>query len=332
MSKHHKPVAGSRAFWPKKRAKRMYPTAKTRAIKSEEPVPLVFAGYKAGMTRLIFVNQKKNSATEGQEVIKPVTVLDCPALRICAIHVYKKSDIGNKGLMKFRTIWAEKLSKDLGRKIKIPSKTDPKSDISSLESQIEKLADVRLLVHTQPRGSGIGKKRPEVFEIGLGGDIKNKWEYAKEKLGSEIKASDVFKDGEWVDVSAIDKGKGFQGPVKRFGITIRPRKHEKKRRHTGVIGPRGVARVLPGKIAMPGQLGFQARTEFNKVIMKIGSDGINPKGGWLNYGPVKGEYLLLSGSVPGPKKRLIILRKGLRAKKTEPIEIKEVFLESQQGA
>ncbi len=329
MAKHNKPVAGSRAYWPKKRAKRMYPRVNTRTLKIEESIPLAFAGYKAGMTRLIFVNQRKDSATEGEEIVKPATVLDCPSLRVCAIQVYRKSE---GGLKVIETIWGEKLSKDIDRKVKVPEKIDPKNKIQSLGDQIEKMDDVRLLVHTQPRESGIGKKKPELFEISLGGDIQKKWEYAKGKLGGEIRVSDVFKNGEWVDVSAVDKGKGYQGPVKRFGITIRPRKHEKKRRHTGVIGVRNVARVLPGKIAMAGQLGFQTRTEFNKIVMKIGSDGINPKGGWLNYGLVKGDYLLLSGSVPGPKKRLVVIRRGLRSRKMEPVEIKEVFLESQQGA
>jgi len=91
MAKHNKPVAGSRAYWPKKRAKRIYPKAKTRSIKSEENVPLVFAGYKAGMTRIAVVDQKKGSRTEGQEIIKAVTVVDCPSLRVCAINVYGKN-------------------------------------------------------------------------------------------------------------------------------------------------------------------------------------------------------------------------------------------------
>lgn len=328
MSKHHKPVAGSRAYWPKKRAKRIYPRINARSIKIEEPVPLAFAGYKAGMTRIVFTNHKKDSVTEGKEIVKSVTILECPSLRVYAINVYRKTD---KGLNMIKTIWAEKLSKDLDRKIKTPSKTDPKTKTQSLEGQIEKLSDVRLLVHTQPRGSGVGKKKPDVFEVSLGGDIRKKWEYAKEKLGGEIKVSDVLKEGEWVDVSAVDKGKGFQGPVKRFGIKVRPRKHEKKRRHTGVIGVRGVARVIPGKIAMPGQLGFQTRTEFNKNVMKIGSDGINPKGGWLKYGVVKDDFVLLSGSVPGPKKRLVMMRKGIRSRKPEQIEINEVKTDSQQG-
>ncbi|UCD07579.1 MAG: 50S ribosomal protein L3, partial [Candidatus Aenigmatarchaeota archaeon] len=290
MAKHNKPVAGSRAYWPKKRAKRIYPRARTRSVKSEETLPLAFAGYKAGMIRIAFINQKKESATEGEEVVKPVTILDCPSLRVCAIQVYRKSESGLK-LMK--TIWAEKLSKDLERKLKVPKKVDPKTNIQNLDSQIEKMDDVRLMVHTQPRESGIGKKKPEIFEIGLGGDVQKKWEYAKGRLGGEIKASEVFKNGEWVDVSAVDKGKGYQGHVKRFGVIIRSRKNKGKRRHTGVIGVRGVARVLPGKIAMAGQLGFQTRTEFNKVVIRIGSEGINPGGGWLNYGVVKGDYLIL---------------------------------------
>jgi large subunit ribosomal protein L3 len=328
MAKHHKPVAGSRAFWPKKRAKRIYPEAKTRSLNADETVPLAFAGYKAGMVRVSLVDQRKDSVTMGEEVVRPVTVLDCPSLRVCAIQVYRKTDAG---LEMESTLWAEKLSKDLERKVKFPKKTDPRTMIRQLDSQIEKMRDVRLLVHTQPRGSGIGKKKPELFEIGLGGDVQGKWEYAKGKLGGEISASDVFKTGEWVDVSAVDRGKGYQGPVKRFGIKVRPRKHEKKRRHTGTLGPVTPGRVLPGKIAMAGQLGFQTRTELNKMVMKIGSEGVNPKGGWLNYGSVKGEYIMLSGSVPGPKKRLIIIRKGLRPRKPETLELKEIFLESQQG-
>jgi large subunit ribosomal protein L3 len=265
MAKHHKPVAGSRAYWPKKRAKRIYPRVKTRALDIGEAVPLGFAGYKAGMTRIAFVDQKKDSATEGQEIVRPVTVLDCPSLRVCGIQVYGES---GDGLKIIKTIWAEKPSKDLDRKLKVPKRIDPKEP-ESLEGQIEKFSDVRLLVHTQPRESGIGKKRPEIFELGMGGDVRGKWVYAKQKLGSEIGVSDVFKDGEWVDVSAVDRGKGYQGPVKRFGITVRPRKHEKKRRHTGVLGARNVARILPGKIAMAGQLGLQTRTEFNKMVIRI---------------------------------------------------------------
>ena len=60
---------------------------------------------------------------------------------------------------------------------------------------------------------------------------------------------------------------------------------------------------------------------------------MNPKGGFVNYGLVKGDYVLLQGSVPGPRKRLILFRKGIRApaKGKEPAEVKGIHLDSQQG-
>ncbi len=325
MAKGHKPRAGSRAFWPRKRAKRIFPS--TKAPHSEETLPLVFAGYKAGMTQVVYTDSKKGSPTEGQDVVRPVTVLECPSLTVCGIRLYQKT---HYGLRTLKTIWSEKLSKTLSRTMTVPK--NPSSSLDFIDSNREKIADVRLMVHTNPHLSGLGKKKPEVFEIPLGGDIDQKLEYAKQKLGQEIKASDVFQEGEYVDSVAVTKGKGYQGPVRRFGIKIRPRKHEKKRRHSGVLGVRNVARVLPGKIPMAGQMGFQTRTELNKRIVKMDSGQLNPSGGWLNYGSVKSDYMLIEGSVPGPKKRLVIIRKGARAPEKLSTEVKEIILESQQGA
>jgi large subunit ribosomal protein L3 len=330
MAKHHKPKAGSRAYWPKKRAKRIYPAIRTRAVKSNDTSPLSFAGYKAGMSQVKCIDNTKDSPTEGEEVMKPATVIECPPLLVCGIRTYVKD---HDGLKSNATIWSDKPDKDLDRRFKVPKSPD-RSKTSVIDKQAEKLADVRLLVHTKPRDSGIGKKKPDVFEVGIGGEVAARWDYAKGMLGKELKVSDVFRDGEWIDVSSVTRGKGFQGPVKRFGIKVRPRKHEKKRRHTGVLGTRGVARVLPGKIAMAGQLGFQTRTEYNKRVIGIGSGELTPKGGWLRYGKIEGDYIILMGSVPGPKKRLIMMRKGIRARshEKENLELKEVILDSQQGA
>ena len=329
MGKGHKPVAGSRGFWPKKRAPRIYGSMTSHPA-SKEAIPLDFAGYKAGMTSVIIFDSRKASVTHGQEIVKPATVIDCPALTVAGIRVYKKSLYGMEAAT---DIWAEKFSKDLQRKTFLPEKSEAKKRIEETEKNLEGIIDVRLLAHTKPRESGIGKKTPELFEVCLGGNPHEKWNYAKQKLGGEIKAEEIFKEGDWIDVKAVSKGKGYQGPVKRFGVKVRGRKHTKKRRHIGNIGPRNVAHVLAGKIAFPGQLGFQTRTEYNKRILKIGTDGkINPKGGWINYGLVSGHYLLVEGSVPGPKKRLIMLRKGIRAPdRKEPVELRQIVLESQQG-
>ena len=331
MAKSHKPVAGSRAYWPRKRAKRIYSRIKSH-VPAKDAVPLSFAAYKAGMIQVIVLDNRKGSTTEGQEIVRPVTVLDAPDIVVCGIKLYKK---GINGLESQGVVWAENLAKDLKRKTKVPGKIETKKMLEEREKELDKVYEIRLLVHTKPRESGIRKKKPELFEISLGGDVNSQWGFAKQKLGSEIKATEVLKEGEMIDAKSVDKGKGYQGPVKRFGIKIRSRKHEKKRRHVGNLGARNVARVLPGKLAMPGQLGYQTRTEYNKKVIKIGNAGkeVNPKGGFLNYGLIKGNYILLEGSVPGPRKRLIMIRKGLRSKaKAETIEVKKIIQDSQQGA
>ncbi len=323
MGKKHKPVAGSRGFWPKKRAKRIYPRFKKMSGSAKL---LGFGAYKAGMAQVSLRDLKKGSVTEGEEITRPITVIDCPPLSVCGVKLYKSTAYGMKSAA---VVWAEKVEKDLKRKTFVPKQ--PNKNMEGVEKAIESFSEIRLLVHPKPRESGVGKKRPELLEIPVGGGVKEGWAYAKEKLGKEIKITDVFAEGEYVDMSAVSKGKGYQGPVKRFGIKIRARKHEKKRRHVGTLGPVTPARVLPGKIAMPGQLGFQTRTEFNKKILRLGTGGIEPKGGFLNYGKVPGDFMLVEGSVPGPKKRFILIRPGLRAPQKESVEVVDVFLHSQQG-
>jgi large subunit ribosomal protein L3 len=330
MAKIHKPRAGSRAYWPRKRAKRIYPRMGNPSL-TALPVAAGFAGYKAGMTRIVYVDNTKGSATEGQEIVKAATVLECPNIMVCAIKTYIRTPYG---LRNMHTIWTENVNRDLERRAKIPKKFDTQSKIRQIDEQAGKFSDIRIVVHTNPGKASFAKKTPEMLELQIGGnDVVTKWQYAKEKLGKEIRADEILKEGDWIDVKAVTKGQGWMGPVKRFGVKIRPRKHEKKRRHGGVIGARGVARVLPGKIAMPGQHGFQTRTEYNKRVLKIGNEGISPRGGWLKYGEIKSDYMIIEGSVPGPKKRLILIRKGIRwpKHKKESSEVKHVFLDSQQG-
>ncbi len=330
MARGHKPKAGSRAYWPRKRANRIYPRFKhskelERVRKAEETKPLEFGGYKAGMTQVVFTDTRKGSVTQGQDLSKGVSVIECPPLFVFGIKFYRKSP---KGLETLGMVWAKDLKKDIVRKLDIPKK---KSEIPDFEGKLDRISDIRLLVYTQPRESGLRKKKPEVFEIDLSGTTENKWNYAKGKLGKELDVSEVFSEGEHVDVKSVSKGKGFQGVVKRFGVTIRSRKNKEKRRHIGTMGPVTPGRVLPGVIPQAGQLGFQIRTEYNKRLIKIGSDGLGIKGSFVNYGEVKKNYVLIEGSVPGSKKRLVLFRKSFRKTDVkEPVEVKSVSLESQQ--
>ena len=321
MVKDSKPRAGSLAFWPRKRAKRIYPSVSSYP-QEEKPKLLDFAGYKAGMTQVVLLNNQKNSPSFGQYISVPVTILDIPAMKVFAIRSYQNT---LDGLKVFSEAWSKELPKDLSRKIRIKNVKEDK--IGGIEKNLEKISKIRLSVATQPRLSGIGKKTPEVFEIEVGGkDIKEKFEFAKQFLGKEIKFSDIFKEGELVDVISVSKGKGTQGPVKRFGIKVQSRHAKKKRRHVGSLG-----QERPGKtrhtVAQGGQMGFQSRTEFNKRILKIGQGkDVNPKGGLKRYGIIKGDFVLLEGSVPGATKRLIRLRSPIRPLKSRMIvpEVKEI--------
>ncbi|MBI4181601.1 MAG: 50S ribosomal protein L3 [Candidatus Aenigmarchaeota archaeon] len=316
MAKGHKPRAGSRAFWPRKRAKRMFDSFGTHVRKESQAIPLAFAGYKAGMTTVLVADSRKGTATHGREIALPATVLAVPPLVVAGIKLYAR---GPYGLRDLKTFLAEKTSPALAR-VLTPPKQRAKPEL------LPGTAEVRLLVHEQP----FFKKTPELFEIPLGGEAAQAFAFAVGKLGQEIAIADVFKEGEFVDVKAVNKGKGVQGPVARFHIKIRSRKDHGKRRHLGSLGPITPSKVLPGKLALPGQMGFGTRTEYSKQVLKIGTDGLTPKGGWVGFPALRGSYVVIRGSVPGPKKRLIMLRKGLRASPADKLEVTHTVLESQQ--
>jgi len=320
MPEIRKPRKGSLAYYPRKRAKRIYPTVKTYP-EAEKPKVLAFAGFKAGMLHVILLDNRKGSPSFGQEIAVSATVLDCPPLKVLGIRAYESTTNGLKVLSES---WAKELPKDLVRKVKVVSK---KEKLVKIENSLDKISDIRLIVSTQPRLSGIGKKRPEVFEVGVGGKVsKEKLEFAKSLLGKEINAKDVVREGELVDTIAITKGKGFAGPVKRFGVKIQTRHAKKKRRHVGTLGPEHPARVR-WTVPQAGQLGFQRRTELNKRVLKIGEGKeVTPKGGFKRYGIVKSSYVLLEGSVPGAKKRLVMVRPAIRSNRVKFLaqEIKEI--------
>ncbi|MGC9310769.1 MAG: 50S ribosomal protein L3, partial [Candidatus Aenigmatarchaeota archaeon] len=90
----------------------------------------------------------------------------------------------------------------------------------------------------------------------------------------------------------------------------------------GPTTPRKVRWFIP----MAGQMGYGQRTEHNKLILKISDkpEEINPAAGFKDYGLVKGDYVLVEGSVPGARKRLVVLRKPAKAMKIS-LPIKEIL-------
>ena len=334
MVREHSPKRGSLAYLPRARASRSIGRIRYWPEVEEGPVLLGFAGYKAGMTYTVVIEDEPGSPNFGKEVVKPVTVIDAPPMYVAALRAYTKDEYGLKTLTE---VWATPIPKDFERLLTLPKKEiNVEEGLKKIEDSLDKIVEFRVLAATQPRLAGVPKKKPDLMEIKIGGGtISEQFEYAKKILGKTISAEEVFKEGQYVDVIAITKGKGFQGPIKRWGIKRLPHKSRKKVRGVGTLGPWGMKRIIY-TVPMPGQMGYHQRTEFNKRIIKIGKDGkeVTPKGGFLRYGLVRGEYILLSGSVPGPAKRLIRLRYPARPPKRvseAPPQILFVSTESQQG-
>lgn len=323
--KARNPRHGSMQVWPRKRARREYPRIRSW-VASPDAKPLGFAGYKAGMTQVSYIDSKKTSLTKGREVTIPVTILECPPIKIFGARAYGKTYGGFAVVAESVTATDKDLSKKITRK-------DKKSKLPEVDSA-EGVAFVRLICYTQPKLTTIGKKKPELFEIAIGGSIEDQIAFAKENIGKEVSLADVFEPGAYVDAHAVTTGRGFQGAVKRFGISLRSHKTEKSRRTPGSLGPWNAHAHVSPRVARAGQTGYHTRTDYNKILFHIGTDPakINPKGGIPRYGEVRNTYVLVKGSVPGPKKRLIRMNAAVRgATKTDVPELQYISVESRQG-
>ncbi|MCF7866513.1 50S ribosomal protein L3 [Candidatus Woesearchaeota archaeon] len=331
MGKTGKPRSGSMGVWPRKRSVRPY--AKVRAKASVKEAKLLsFPAYKAGMTHVMAVGSDKNKRTAKLNTAVSVTILECPPIRLASLRLYKETSNGSVVVSQLNF----KTEKELTRKLPVvkKGKLSTTDDLAKLNS--DDYSDVTVQVYTQPKQTSI-KKTPELFEISLGGKVADKIEWVKAHLDSQIPITEVFKEGQFVDSHSITKGKGFQGPVKRFGIGLTSHKAEKARRNPGSLGGwKGQAHVMY-RVPHAGQTGYHQRTQFNNSILKISEkpEEVNPKGGLVNFGNVKSSYLLIRGTIPGPKKRLITLTEPVRlnGKKPEftPDSIKQIITDSKQG-
>ena len=119
-------------------------------------------------------------------------------------------------------------------------------------------------------------------------------------LAQEIKA-DIFEAGDKVDATAISKGKGFQGAIKRHGQHRGPMTHGSKfHRHQGSNGAcSDPSKVFKGK-GMPGHMGAKQITIQNLEIVKVDAEN---------------NLLLVKGAVPGPKKALVTIKETVKSGK-----------------
>jgi len=332
--KQHAPKRGSLAYLPRKRAKRLL--ARIRywpKIEADTPRLLGFISYKAGMTHVFTVEDRKRSPNYGKETLCSATVLETPPMLICAMRAYTRNPCG---LQILTEAWMKEPPEELERVFTLPENFKMEEKFKKIEENLAELTKIRVTAITQPKQTNLSKKKPEIAEIEIGGGtIQQQFDFAKSLIGKTVTPTETFKEGQYVDVIAVSTGKGFQGPVKRWGVGILQHKGRKTKRGIATLGPWSPHHVMYS-VPRAGQMGFHQRTEYNKRILKIGTDGkeITPKGGFTRYGVIRGPYMLLEGSISGPEKRPIKIRYPARPPKQipeEPPQITQISLESSQG-
>ena len=311
--KRHSPRRGSLAYSPRIRAKSM--EARIRAwpkLNSEEPKILAHCGFKAGCVQVVSIDDREKVPNAGKQLVSLGTVLVTPPVIILGIRGYSKDHDGRHAEF---DVYAEDIPKSISKEISLVNKQE--NALENAEKRLKRIKEIFAIVAVSPRAAGLEQKKPYVFEASVsGGDIQKQFIHVKELLGKEIKIDQIFETGATVDVAAITKGKGWQGVIQRWGVKKKQHKSRKTVREVGSLGPISPQSIMY-TVPRAGQMGFHQRVEYDKRIMVMGNANdeqikINPDGGFKHFGLVKGDFIILKGSVPGTYRRLIKLRSQIR--------------------
>ena len=365
--KFNAPRRGSLGFLPRGRARHVRGHIRSwpKDDQTQKPQLTAFLGLKAGMTHVVREVVRAGSRLNKKEAVEPVTIVETPQMVGVGIVGYKETP---QGLKPVTTAWANFISDEMKRcyyKNWYQSKThkafacqsDPKAN-ETREARIAKLKAeatvIRLIAHSQPSKVKLGQRKANMLEIQInGGDVAAKVDFAVSLLEKQISVSDVFAEGEQIDIISVGKGRGWEGVVHRYGTKRLQKKTHRGRRKVACIGPFNPRRIL-WTVARAGNNGFHHRTEMNKRIYRIGAadkegvvnetgstvydlskKSINPMGGFTRYGIVKNDFLMIKGSVTGAIKRTVTLRKTLNVNTariaTEEINLKWIDTASKFG-
>jgi len=310
--KHSQPRRGSIAYLPRGRAKSM--EARIRAwpkITNDEPKLLGHAGFKAGCVQLVSVDDRDKTPNAGKQLVSLGTVIVTPPLLIIGVRGYSKDANGKHA---YFDIYANDTPKNIERAFNIKPNEEA---VAQAEKSLKHIKEIFAIVAVTPNLAGLEQKKPYIFEVSVsGGDIPKQFLFVKELLGKEVKIEQVFENGVTVDVAAITKGKGWEGPITRWGVKRKQHKSRKSVREVGSLGPISPQYVMY-TVPRAGQRGFHQRVEYDKRIMVMSNTEknefvINPTGGFKHFGNVNGDFIIVKGSVPGTYRRLIKLRKQIR--------------------
>ncbi|XP_007938354.1 60S ribosomal protein L3-like [Orycteropus afer afer] len=339
----------SLGFLPRKRSSRH--RGKVKIFPTDDatkPVHLTaFLGYKAGMTHIVREVDRPGSKVNQKEVVEAVTIVETLPMVVVGVMGYVETP---QGLWTFKTVFAEHISDECKRRFyknwhKSKKKAftkyckkwqdeDGKKQLEKDFSSMKKYCQVILIIsHIQMRLLPLCQKKAHLMEIQLnGGTVVEKLDWAWERLEEQEPVSQVFGQDEMIDVTRVTKGKGYKGVTSCC--------HTKKLLHKTHRGLHKVACIgawhpdrVAFSVAHSGQKSYHHCTEINKKIYKIGQgylikDGkliknnastdydlsdksIKPLGGFVHYGEVTNDFIILKGCVVGTKKRVLTLRKSL---------------------
>jgi len=364
--KFEAPRSGSLGFLPKKRTKKH--AGKVRSFPKEDatkPCHLTaFRAYKAGMTHVVRSVDRPGALMHKREVVDAVSIVEAPPMVVVGVVGYVETPSGLRALT---TVFAEHLSEEYKRrcyknwyasKRKAYTKYSKKyteNGGADITNELERIANfctvVRVIAHSQVKKLNLRIKKAHITEIQVnGGDARAKVDFAKALFEKEVTVDSVFAKDELVDVLGVTKGHGFEGVTTRWGVTRLPRKTHRGLRKVACIGSWHPARVST-TVPRAGQNGYFHRTEMNKKIYRIGKKenqntscqtdadltekGITPMGGFVHYGEINEDWIMLKGAIVGVKKRPLILRKSLMnhssRKHLEKIELKFIDTSSKLG-
>jgi len=297
-----------------------------------------FLGYKAGSTHVVREVDKLGSKMHKKEVTNPVTIVETPPLCVVGIVGYVETP---KGVRALTTVWAQHLQEQMIRRFYKGWYRSKKKAFSKYQKQYaskEKTIDVeierikkyckivRVIVHTDIAKIGLKQKKAHVAEIQInGGSVAEKVDLAVSLLEKTVPVDSVFAENDVLDVVGITKGRGNTGVTHRWGTAQLARKSHRGLRKVACIGAWHPAKVST-TVPRAGQDGNFHRTERNKKVFKIGkgedkqnatlendvtSKRITPLGGFISYGNVDEDFVMLKGSIPGPRQSLVTMRKTL---------------------
>jgi large subunit ribosomal protein L3e len=362
--KFEAPRHGSLGFLPRKRTR--HHRGRVRSFpkdnQSDKPHLTAFMGYKAGMTHVLReIHMPGSKMWHNKETCEAVTIVECPAMVVVGVVGYIETP---QGLRALTTVWADHISNECLRRFyknwyrsKRKAFTrynknhtaNPKDKQRQLDRIKKYCSVVRVIAHTRVEKLNLRQKKAHLMEVQVnGGTVPQKVDFSRRLLEKEVRVNAVFNENEYIDVLGVTKGKGFEGVTTRWGTTRLPRKTRKGLRKVACIGAWHPSRVQY-TVPRAGQNGYHHRTEMNKRIYRVGlhenmatsatteydftQKAITPIGGFVHYGIITQDWIMLRGCTVGVKKRVLTLRKALHPPRQlpNPINLKFVDTSSKFG-